>query len=203
MDGERAPVLGSARSRAAILSSFGEAPAAVLKVPQAGGRGDKFSPARLAHHHQGDQSISDGISQTFNMEQIETQATDLRYLTQAPVPLANATSASPYSATTPHPQPPHHQASPGGSASFGDNSAPTPNPVPAPAQTGNATSNKRKSLDDGSTSKQTRSKRNRVGKSPWESRFLTPPTPLLWSLPVLTIPNYDRRLCSISPLLGT
>ncbi len=79
------------------------------------------------------------------MEQIETQASDLRFLAQAPVPLSNSPSIS-YET----PRPGTH-ASPAGSASFGDNSA---------SQGDGA--NKRKSLDDGALSKQTRSKRNRV-----------------------------------------
>lgn len=112
------------------------------------------------------------------MEQIETQASDLRFLAQVPVlnatPTpssgpgpgvgpggtpggtpgvgvgASAAAAAGYD-TTPQPQ---TQASPG-SASVGENSAPS-------VSTSNA--NKRKSLDDGSTAagKQTRSKRNRV-----------------------------------------
>jgi hypothetical protein len=92
------------------------------------------------------------------MEQIETQMSDLRYLSQAPVamsPGAGAGGVGVASAaydSTPQPQ---AQTSPG-SASVGDNSA----------QPGSTTSNsnKRKSIDDGSAagSKQTRSKRNRV-----------------------------------------
>ncbi|KAH6894349.1 hypothetical protein B0T10DRAFT_399246 [Thelonectria olida] len=92
------------------------------------------------------------------MEQIETQVSDLRYLSQAPVamsPGAGAGAVGVASAaydSTPQPQ---AQTSPG-SASVGDNSA----------QPGSTTSNsnKRKSIDDGSAagSKQTRSKRNRV-----------------------------------------
>lgn len=86
------------------------------------------------------------------MEQIETQASDLRFLAQAPVPLSNSPSVA---YDTPRPGGAH--ASPAGSASFGDNSA---------SQHGDgaaASANKRKSLDDGGASaKQTRSKRNRV-----------------------------------------
>lgn len=93
------------------------------------------------------------------MEQIETQVSDLRYLSQAPVALspgggvgpggvgvgvpgvsAGAAAASAYDHQSP------------GSASVGDNSAQS---VTA------SNANKRKSIDDG-TSKQTRSKRNRV-----------------------------------------
>ncbi|CAG9943675.1 unnamed protein product [Clonostachys rosea f. rosea IK726] len=81
------------------------------------------------------------------MEQIETQATDLRYLAQAPVSLSDA--ASVYDTPVPQHSP--------GSASVGDNSAPTATAVAAPY----SSSNKRKSVDDGSASKQTRSKRNR------------------------------------------
>lgn len=95
------------------------------------------------------------------MEQIETQVSDLRYLSQAPVALSPPGGAggagvgiasAPAYDSTPQPQ---AQNSPG-SASIGDNSA----------QPGSTTSNsnKRKSVDDGSItgSKQTRSKRNRV-----------------------------------------
>lgn len=94
------------------------------------------------------------------MEQIETQATDLRYLTQAPVLLS--ADASPIY---------EHQGSQGspGSASVGDNSAhPT---YPHPTVSGN--SNKRKSmsqsLDDAASAgaKQTRSKRNRYISIAW------------------------------------
>ncbi|KAK7424761.1 hypothetical protein QQX98_000344 [Neonectria punicea] len=109
------------------------------------------------------------------MEQIETQVSDLRYLSQAPVALSpaggvgggvgpggigavtggggsSAAAAAAYDST---PQPQGH-ASPG-SASVGDNSARS-------ASASNA--NKRKSIDDGSASKQTRSKRNRVSETP-------------------------------------
>ncbi|XP_044719079.1 fungal specific transcription factor domain-containing protein [Hirsutella rhossiliensis] len=78
------------------------------------------------------------------MELIETQASDLRYLAQAPVALSDTASVS---YDTPQPLP---QASPpgSGSASFGENSA--------------ANANKRKPpVDDGDGQKQTRSKRNR------------------------------------------
>lgn len=82
------------------------------------------------------------------MEQIETQASDLRYLAQAPVALSDTASVS---YDTPRPGP---HASPSGSASYGDNSAAT-----GPA----SNANKRKSIDDGTAAqKQTRSKRNRV-----------------------------------------
>ncbi|POR37274.1 Putative transcriptional regulatory protein [Tolypocladium paradoxum] len=78
------------------------------------------------------------------MEQIETQATDLRYLAQAPVALSDSASVS---YDTPQPR---AQGSPPGSATFGDNSA--------------SNASKRKSVDDGpgGGQKQTRSKRNRV-----------------------------------------
>lgn len=85
-----------------------------------------------------------------NMEQIETQASDLRYLAQAPVALSDTASVS---YDTPRPGP---HASPSGSASYGDNSA-------AVAAVSASNANKRKSIDDGSAAqKQTRSKRNRV-----------------------------------------
>ncbi len=85
------------------------------------------------------------------MEQIETQASDLRFLAQAQVPLSNSPSVS-YETPRPGPQ---HQASPG-SASFGGNSATHGDSTASSA-------NKRKSTDDGlGSAKQTRSKRNRV-----------------------------------------
>lgn len=99
------------------------------------------------------------------MEQIETQVSDLRYLSQAPVALSPTTggqNGSGTSGTAPGgsggggigydqtPQP-HTHGSPGPS-SIGDNSAPS------------VSASKRKSLDDGS-SKQMRSKRNRVSKA--------------------------------------
>ncbi|EGX93076.1 fungal specific transcription factor, putative [Cordyceps militaris CM01] len=79
------------------------------------------------------------------MEQIETQASDLRFLSQqAQVPLSNSPSVT-------YETPRHQQASPG-SASFGGNSA----------THGDAAGAKRKSTDEGlGSSKQTRSKRNR------------------------------------------
>lgn len=83
------------------------------------------------------------------MEQIETQASDLRYLAQAPVALSDTASVS-YD-DTPRPGP---HGSPSGSAGYGDNSA-------APGSASNTT-NKRKSVDDAAAQKQTRSKRNRV-----------------------------------------
>ncbi|KID62180.1 Casein kinase II, regulatory subunit, partial [Metarhizium hybridum] len=83
------------------------------------------------------------------MEQIQTQASDLRYLAQAPAALSDTASIS---YDTPRPGP---HASPSGSASYGDNSA----GIGASAAASNA--NKRKSMDDGAAQKQTRSKRNR------------------------------------------
>ncbi|OAA70568.1 Casein kinase II, regulatory subunit [Cordyceps fumosorosea ARSEF 2679] len=84
------------------------------------------------------------------MEQIETQASDLRFLSQAQVPLSNSPSVT---YETPRLGPQQH-ASPG-SASFGGNSA-------TPGDVGGASAGKRKSTDDGQASaKQTRSKRNR------------------------------------------
>lgn len=91
------------------------------------------------------------------MEQIETQASDLRFLAQAQVPLSNSPSVT---YETPRPAP---QGSPG-SASFGGNSA-------AP---GDSSTNKRKASDDGfASTKQTRSKRNRV-------RFTCPGSFTVW-----------------------
>ncbi|KAG8423915.1 hypothetical protein J3458_000762 [Metarhizium acridum] len=83
------------------------------------------------------------------MEQIQTQASDLRYLAQAPAALSDTASIS---YDTPRPGP---HTSPSGSASYGDNSA----GIGASASASNA--NKRKSMDDGAAQKQTRSKRNR------------------------------------------
>lgn len=99
------------------------------------------------------------------MEQIETQVSDLRYLSQAPVALnsggseAAAAGSAGSAYETPRPQ---GHGSPG-SASVGDNSA--------PSNVGGGTSShgpgnagsKRKSVDDGSVAgKGSRSKRNRV-----------------------------------------
>ncbi len=87
------------------------------------------------------------------MEQIETQASDLRYLAQAaPVALSDSASVS-YETPQPRPQ----QGSPAGSATFGDNSA-------GGGPGAGSGASKRKSVDDGpgSGQKQTRSKRNRV-----------------------------------------
>ncbi|KAL3956251.1 hypothetical protein ACCO45_009097 [Purpureocillium lilacinum] len=86
------------------------------------------------------------------MEQIETQASDLRYLAQAaPVALSDSASVS-YETPQPRPQ----QGSPAGSATFGDNSA-------GGGPGAGSGASKRKSVDDGpgSGQKQTRSKRNR------------------------------------------
>lgn len=82
----------------------------------------------------------------FTMEHLETQASDLRYLAQGPVPMSDAGSVS-YDT----PRPGQH-GSPR-SASYGDNSAPA----------ADSSNSKRKSTDDAAASgKQTRSKRNRV-----------------------------------------
>ncbi|PHH91285.1 hypothetical protein CDD83_1050 [Cordyceps sp. RAO-2017] len=77
------------------------------------------------------------------MEQIETQASDLRYLVaQAPVALSDTASVS-------YDTPQQASPPPSGSGAVGENSA--------------ANANKRRSVDDGpgSGQKQTRSKRNR------------------------------------------
>ena len=87
------------------------------------------------------------------MEQIQTQASDLRYLATAPVSISDAGSVS---YETPQPG---AQGSPPGSATFGDNSA-------SPGGGAQGHGNKRKSPDDaGAIQKQTRSKRNRVSLS--------------------------------------
>lgn len=92
------------------------------------------------------------------MEQIETQASDLRFLAQAPVALSDTASVT---YDTPQPRP---HASPG-SATFGDNSALEGDSV--------FNANKRKSVDDGSGgTKQTRSKRNRVSDTLLLSRYV-------------------------------
>ncbi|KAK5995230.1 putative transcriptional regulatory protein [Cladobotryum mycophilum] len=80
------------------------------------------------------------------MELIENQASDLRYLSQAPIALSDTASVS---YDTPQPR---TQASPG-SATYGENSA--------VAGDSSTNANKRKSIDDGGAAKQTRSKRNR------------------------------------------
>ncbi|TWU75999.1 hypothetical protein ED733_007071 [Metarhizium rileyi] len=85
------------------------------------------------------------------MEQIETQASDLRYLAQAPASLSDTASLS---YDTPRPGP---HASPSGSASYGDNSA----GLAASASASASNANKRKLMDDAAAQKQTRSKRNR------------------------------------------
>lgn len=88
------------------------------------------------------------------MEQIETQASDLRYLAQqTPVALSDSASVS-AAYETPQPQPLNSP----GSASAGLNSAPSGAVASASLGPG---ANKRKSEDD-AASKQTRSKRNRV-----------------------------------------
>lgn len=88
------------------------------------------------------------------MEQIETQASDLRYLT---APVGALSDSASVSYETPQSRP---QMSPG-SAMYGDNSALQPGgDSPGDA---NAGASKRKSIEDGAgIGKQTRSKRNRV-----------------------------------------
>ncbi|TQV97741.1 hypothetical protein IF1G_03484 [Cordyceps javanica] len=91
------------------------------------------------------------------MEQIETQASDLRFLSQAQVPLSNSPSVT---YETPRTGPQQH-GSPG-SASFGGNSA-------THGDAAAASAGKRKSTDDGlGSAKQTRSKRNRVSFSSFD-----------------------------------
>ncbi|KAG5983818.1 hypothetical protein E4U55_007050 [Claviceps digitariae] len=89
------------------------------------------------------------------MEQIETQASDLRYLAQAPVVLSDTASVSYDHYDTPRPGP--HASPPGfpGSAGIGDNSA-----AAAPGSV-SSNANKRRSIDDAAAQRQTRSKRNR------------------------------------------
>lgn len=84
------------------------------------------------------------------MEQIETQASDLRYLTTPVAALSDSASVS-YET----PQPRAHMSP--GSAMYGDNSA-----LQDDASPGEGNANKRKSIDEAGGSKQTRSKRNRV-----------------------------------------
>lgn len=88
------------------------------------------------------------------MEQIQTQASDLRYLT---APVGALSDSASVSYETPQSRP---QMSPG-SAMYGDNSALQPGgESPGDA---NAGASKRKSVEDGAgNAKQTRSKRNRV-----------------------------------------
>lgn len=108
------------------------------------------------------------------MEQIETQASDLRFLAQAQVPLSNSPSVT-YETPRLGPQ----QGSPG-SASFGGNSA-------APGDSMGASANKRKSSDDGlASAKQTRSKRNRVS---FFGPCFGPPPPRALLLPSAAPPS--------------
>lgn len=94
------------------------------------------------------------------MEQIETQASDLRYLT---APVAALSDSASVSYETPQPRP---HMSPG-SAMYGDNSAlhqqqhSDASPGLGDADAG-AGATKRKSVDEAGGAKQTRSKRNRV-----------------------------------------
>ncbi|KAG5934172.1 hypothetical protein E4U53_000753 [Claviceps sorghi] len=90
------------------------------------------------------------------MEQIETQASDLRYLAQAPVALSDTAAVSYDGYDTPRPG--AHGSPPGApvcaGVGHGDNAA---------AALGSASvgANKRKSVDDAAAQRQTRSKRNR------------------------------------------
>lgn len=89
------------------------------------------------------------------MEQIETQASDLRYLTSPVGALSDSASVS---YETPQSRP---QMSPS-SAMYGDNSALQAGEDDSPINA-NENANKRKSIEDGiGNAKQTRSKRNRV-----------------------------------------
>ncbi|KOS19824.1 putative transcriptional regulatory protein [Escovopsis weberi] len=85
------------------------------------------------------------------MEQIETQASDLRYLARAPVALSDLPSA--YDDDMSQHRPQQHASS--SSAEYGDNSA-----LGGDEAVGGA--NKRKSVDQPGGAKQTRSKRNRI-----------------------------------------
>lgn len=80
------------------------------------------------------------------MEQIETQASDLRCLAQVPVALSDTASVSYDAFDAPRP----------GSAGMGDN--------PAAPMSGSPANDaaKRKLIDDAAAQRQTRSKRNRV-----------------------------------------
>ncbi|TDZ25526.1 Protein STB5 [Colletotrichum orbiculare MAFF 240422] len=91
------------------------------------------------------------------MEQIETQVSDLHYLTQTAVPLPPDRAASAYS---PHNQQGHSPLS----ANAGDNSAHSAGGARAHAHettAGSTSGSKRKSEDEGAIAKQQRSKRNR------------------------------------------
>ncbi|KAG6008738.1 hypothetical protein E4U21_003933 [Claviceps maximensis] len=113
------------------------------------------------------------------MEQIETQASDLRYLAQAPVALSDTASVS-YDNhdDTPRPGTYRHASLSGAPdsahAGFGDNHAAAPassspnandnvndNANPNANASANPNANKRKSMDDAAVQRQTRSKRNR------------------------------------------
>lgn len=112
------------------------------------------------------------------MEQIETQASDLRYLT---APVAALSDSASVSYETPHSRP---QMSPG-SALYGDNSALQAGDDASPA------ANKRKSVEDGPGGmKQTRSKRNRVSCA------------ALWSDFVLGFTWCDAMRCDATRMLS-
>ncbi|KAK2013827.1 hypothetical protein LZ32DRAFT_604063 [Colletotrichum eremochloae] len=97
------------------------------------------------------------------MEQIETQVSDLRYLTQATIPLPSDRAVH-----SPH----NHSHSPL-SATPGDNSAQHPGPPsrdPTAAGTPGSSSvsgSKRKLEDESNAAKQQRSKRNRYISIAW------------------------------------
>ncbi|KAF6826206.1 fungal specific transcription factor domain-containing protein [Colletotrichum musicola] len=99
------------------------------------------------------------------MEQIETQVSDLHYLTQAAVPLPPDRAAAAYSPHNPQAHSPL-------SATPGDNSANTAGGARAATATGtpsaasvSGSGSKRKSEDESAVAKQQRSKRNRASRA--------------------------------------
>lgn len=112
------------------------------------------------------------------MEQIETQASDLRYLT---APVAALSDSASVSYETPQPRP---HMSPG-SAMYGDNSA-----LHDDASPGDGNANKRKSVDEAGGAKQTRSKRNRVSLCNCRS---------LYFYEGLSVRRLDGRCCRCAP----
>lgn len=138
------------------------------------------------------------------MEQIESQASDLRYLTQAPVPLpgdrqhaqqarggGGGIGFSPHNQTA-HSAHSHVVQSPTLSATAGDNSA---HPTGVSQDIDGAHAGKRKSDDDGLTGKQQRSKRNRVS-------FPSCPCPSIARERDVRLTPGLFVVCSTSPLPG-
>ncbi|KAK1713693.1 hypothetical protein BDP67DRAFT_44722 [Colletotrichum lupini] len=127
------------------------------------------------------------------MEQIDAQVSDLRYLTQAAVPLppdraANAAAYSPHNHSVHSPL----SATPGG------NSAQQPGASRGATQVGtpgssSVTGSKRKSEDESNAAKQQRSKRNRV-RSLCRCLYVVP------SLPFITLATHRLLVLVTLPL---